>query len=86
MNIFEISFDLRGIFLDNSVGIWYNTKKSLKVCMVVFRCVVGGMAMGSKEKLSVDAQKLSVLVACEYGWWHRGCPFQKFPCSCLVDR
>ena len=54
--------------------------------MVVFRCVVGGMAMGSKEKLSVDAQKLSVLVACEYGWWHRGCPFQKFPCSCLVDR
>jgi len=61
-------------------------KKSLKVCMVVFRCVVGGMAMGSKEKLSVDAQKLSVLVACEYGWWHRGCPFQKFPCSCLVDR
>ena len=54
--------------------------------MVVFQRVVGGMTMGSKEKLSVDAVKLSVLVACEYGWWHRGCPFQKFPCSCLVDR
>jgi len=27
MNIFEISFDLCGIFLDNLVGIWYNTKK-----------------------------------------------------------
>jgi len=42
--------------------------------------------MGRRQDLSIDAVKLSVMVACEYGWWHRGCPFQKFPCSCLFDR
>ena len=51
-----------------------------------FSCFVGGKQMGRRQDLSVDAVKLSVMVACEYGWWHRGCPFQKFPCGCLFDR
>jgi len=85
MNILGYRSICVGFFL-TILLVFGTIQKSLKVCMVVFQRVVGGMTMGSKEKLSVDAQKLSILVACEYGWWHRGCPFQKFPCSCLVDR